>query len=172
MSLHAYQYPDTWVFSDDCPAPPEDWIDTTEKIRLFLEMFLTRTFFNRAIVWKTRYLRYNKAFAVPPQSTCRIITCVEELKRIDRFVRLSCQGSGHMSILFVPLHPQAFAKEIIERKLYGHPQSMKIGTYKKGDPLDRNQGQHIEFLQSDIFNAGEHLFTFHHDAEYLYEIFR
>ena len=77
-----------------------------------------------------------------------------------------------MSVLFVPEKPTEFLRQILKQGHYGEPILVSIGTGNNDDPLRFNSNRNVDFIESDLFHPGESIFTFTHDAQYLYEIFR
>ena len=173
MSLKANEYPDIWRFSKDCPSPPRNvnWVASNIKVKKFINVFLTQTYFGKIIFW--RYPSYAGAgyFINDKTSEYYLLNCLTEADRLRYAIEKQAE-TGHLSVFFVPLSPDDFIKEILCDGHYGKHKEIVIGLHNSDDPLDWEHGQNIAFIESDIFNDGERIFTFSHDAEYLYEIFR
>ena len=79
--------------------------------------------------------------------------------------------TGHLSVLFAPLESDLFFSKILKTKHYGQACNIEIGTEKPDDPFSFKKGCSFSFLESPVFENYNKIFTFSHDAEYLYEIF-
>lgn len=173
MPLKAHEYPDVWVFSDDCPSPPKDsgWVEDKVRVGTFIDTFFMPQFFGRIVLW--RYPRYAGAdyFIDTSTSDYRMIDYLPEAEHI-RFGIKDLALVGHLSVFFVPLSTEIFLAKILSFGHYGKPQDVVLGSGNMNDPLDRKGGQDIAFLESDVFRSGHRIFTFSHDAQFLYEIFR
>jgi len=77
-----------------------------------------------------------------------------------------------MSVYFIPESPDKFLDEILAKKYYGKPMPITLGTGKDNDPLGFSNTVDLEFFESEFFKNVKRMFTFSHDAQYLYEIFR
>ena len=175
MTIKANQYPDAWEFSEACPSPPANYLSSHDKVSAFLDVFLTSEFFGRIVVLKTQGLGNMSAYRIAKKGERHIV--IESLEEASRpLLRLSitssCTGRGHMNIFFVPKDAEAFLRNVTEVGHYGKAEPVTIGTEDKWDPLDHSRGQDVRFLLSDVFRKGERIFSFSHDADYLYEIFR
>jgi len=173
MTLRANEYPDVWEFSDECPSPPPDY-PTENKVAAFLDIFLTPQFFGRIIVWNRgfKYLANYRAYGMGKNVRYRKIDWLPEAIKLRPHIANSCEGSGHMSVFFVPECLEEFLNRITAHGHYGKPRSIIIGTGTQDDPLYFSGREDVGFLESDLFHNGECIFTFSHDAQYLYEIFR
>ena len=173
MSLKANEYPDVWEFSDKYPFPPKklNWVTSKVKVKKFVDVFLTQSYFNKIIFW--RYPSYTGAdyFITTKTSEFHLLECLTEAERL-RYAIESQAETGHLSVFFVPLSPNLFLEEILYDGHYGKHKEILIGTKESDDPLNWEYGQDIAFIESDLFNDGERIFTFSHDAECLYDIFR
>lgn len=173
MALIANEYPDVWEFSNECPSPKNypTWVEANVRARKFVETFLLPQFFGRVIIWgNSRFNR--KVYDFEKGKEYRIIDWQPEAEKLKYFIGNSCEGGGHFTALFVPLKPDLFLEEVLSEGHYGKPQRVTIGTKDRDDPLDWKHGQDIAFLESDIFRKGHRIFTFSHDAQFLYDIFR
>ena len=170
--LNSNRYPDSWVFSDDCPSPKNipTWVDAKVKVKEFVDIFLSQQFFKKLIFW--RYPEYAGAsYFIDSESEYRLVDYLFEAEEV-RYGIEDLALKGHLSVLFVPLDPDTFVKKVINRGHYGAPRQIIVGDQNDDDPLEWQHGQDITFLESNVFKDGERIFTFLHDAEYLYEIFR
>lgn len=171
MVLRANEYPPMWQFSKECPAPPPStWFPAEIRATAFFAIFLAPKFFDRIVIWGTRELSNRRLFKIDRKIGYRVITTIEKALAHRSAIEYACVGAGHMSILFVPQHVDEFLQQVNKLHHYGEPTLIKIGTENGIDPLGNDQD--IDFLESNLFHSGEHIFTFSHDADYLFEIFR
>ena len=160
------------------PSWDPDSIDTfirnsvasEDVVNTFLSLFLDPKYFGRIIVWKTRYLRNSKAYKFSKDKNYYVIDSNEEGKKLKRSLFGSSFSHGHMSVLFVPKNTDSFLNELMATGFYEPPVDVSIGTGQADDPLDLSHGQDVTFLSSDLFAKDESVFTFSHDAQYLYVI--
>ena len=175
MALQANEYPPKWETSNEYPSPPQGvWFPAEIRVAAFFSIFCNPQFFNRIVIWMShpKCLMNHKAYKIDKKTGYRVITVLEKALGLRYAIENSCIGAGHMSILFVPNNADEFSSLVRTLKHYGNPKTITIGTGSKEDPLNLSLKQDIKFLESNLFHAGEHIFTFSHDAEYLYEIFR
>jgi len=173
MVLRANEYPDVWEFSDENPAPPPDY-PSENRVTAFLNIFLTPQFFGRIVIWNRgfKYSRKYRIYGIDKGVSHRIIDWLPEAIELKPYLADSCEGGGHLSILFVPKSQQEFLKQIMKRGHYGKPKEISIGSGNDDDPFSHSDEQDVAFLESSLFHTGERIFTFSHDAQFLYEIFR
>lgn len=172
MILNARIYETAWVFSKECPAPPDDY-PSEDKVAEFLDIFLRPEFFGKIVVWKTSALRNSGDYRIPKRGERHIvITSLGEAASLKNSLRLSSDYKGHISVLYVPVNYYRFVNEILKSGHYGQGKSTTIGTNEGKYQLHDSDGQDLSFFLSDVFCRGEHIFAFSHDAEYLFEILR
>ena len=173
MPLKAREYPDVWVFSNDCPSPPKDsgWVEDKVRIRTFIETFFMPQFFGRIVLWRHPSYAGADYFIDTSTSDYRVINYLPEAEQL-RFGIEDLALSGHLSVFFVPLSTESFREKILSYGHYGKPQDIIMGSQDLNDPLDWKHGQDVALLESDTFRSGHRIFAFSHDAEFLYEIFR
>jgi hypothetical protein len=160
-----------WQFSKECPAPPPGtWFPAEIRAAAFFAIFLAPRFFDRIVIWGTHELSNRRAFKIDRKIGYRVITTIEKALAHRRAIEDACVGAGHMSILFVPRNIDEFLQQVNDLYHYAKPTSITIGTGGGTDPLGDDQD--IAFLESNLFHNGDHIFTFSHDADYLFEIFR
>ncbi|MBN1846653.1 MAG: hypothetical protein JW810_13290 [Sedimentisphaerales bacterium] len=170
--IKAVIYENAWVFSEDSPAPPDDY-PSQDKVEVFLDIFLTPKHFGRIVVWKNSNLRNSGDYRIPKKGEHHIVIgSLADAVKLRGPLRLSSDYKGDMSILYVPMNASLFLNEILKCGHHAQGKSTTIGTGEGEFQLHLANGQDVGFLLSDVFNSGEHIFTFTHDAEYLLEIFR
>jgi hypothetical protein len=171
MALYANEYPDIWVFSNERPSPKSipTWVDARSRVHEFVGVFLTAEFFGRILIWE-----HKSWFARISHCTICGFCVLDHLAeaQLTRHAIESCSETGHMSVLFSPLKPDLFLKRIIESGRYGKPCRIEIGTGGSGDPFAFKHGYDFSFLESLFLEDWVKIFTFSHDAQALYEIFR
>lgn len=169
MSLKANEYPSVWEFSDENPSPKNypTWVDARVRVRKFVDVFLRPQFFGRIVIWgKKSWFTDRCNFGKIVNGFC----VLDDLSQVE-LIRYPIENSaetGHFSVLFVPLSADIFLEKILESRHYGEFKLVTIETRN----LYWEHGQDITFLESESFRDGERIFTFSHDAQYLYEIFR
>jgi hypothetical protein len=159
MEVKAKEYPDVWEYSDEYPVPSKElgWVPEKEKIKEFVDIFLKDEFFLKIVFWRYQAGSY--------QVIDSLIQARSYREHIEREVL-----TGHCSVLFLSASPERFALSILKSGHYGIPRTINIGSGGKNDPFDKAQGQDVTFITSKMFSNCEKIFTFSHDAEYLYEI--
>ena len=176
LSIRANEYPNVWEFSDECPSPPKNstWVPANIRVKAFLDIFLLPQFFRKIIIWNrgSEYLGNFKIYGLKKKDKYLLVDWLYEAERLKLYLADSCEGSGHMSVYFVPQSPSEFLSKILAKKHYGKSKSITLGTGKSNDPLGFADMTDLNFLESDLFKNVERMFTFSHDADYLYEIFR
>jgi hypothetical protein len=174
LALKANEYPDCWIFSNDCPSPPKDsgWVSDKKKVRHFVDVFLLPQFFGEIVIWEYYRLVTSRYFTRGTNENYKIIDYLPEAEQF-RFAIEGHTVTGHMSVLYIPLSPDIFLKRVLAQKSYGKPREILIGKeVDNGYPFDCRHGQNIDFIMSKVFKEGDRIFAFSHDAEFLYEIFR
>lgn len=170
--LDAKVYENSWIFSENQPSPPEGY-PSEDKVVVFLDNFLSKEHFGKIVVWKNSCLRNSSSYEMPKKGEHHIvISNLERAIKLRDVLRVSSDYKGHMSILYVPINSSLFLEKIVKYGHYAQGKSTTIGTGEGEYQLRRFDGQDVGFLLSDVFCKGEHIFTFSHDAEYLFEIFR
>ncbi len=147
-----------------------DSIQCEDVVNTFLSLFIDPKYFGRIIVWNTRFLRNSKAYRFPNDKNYYVIDSDEDAKKLKRSLFESSFSHGHMSVLFVPKNTVPFLDALIATDFYGPPVVVSVGTGHDDDPLHLSHGQDVTFLSSDLFAKNESVFTFSHDAQYLYVI--
>ena len=171
MIANAKIYENAWVTTNECPAPPDDY-PSEDKVVVFLDIFFRPEFFGRIVVWKNSALRNSGDYRMAKKGERHIvIDSLEEATRLKNSFRLSSDQKGHISVFYMPANNALFLNEILKRGHYAQGEPITIGT-DEGEYRLRSDGQDVSFLLSDVFCKGEHIFTFSHDAEFLFEIFR
>ena len=169
--LKAIRYPDIWKFSNECPSPKDipTWVDAKDKICEFTTAFLTPQFFKKLIFWL--YPEYAGAgYFIEKGSDFHVIDYLYEAEEV-RYGIENLSLKGHLCVLFVPINSGAFTERILSTGHYGEPKQVVIGDQSKNDPLDWEHGQSLDLFNSSLFSNCNRIFTFSHDAEFLYEIF-
>jgi hypothetical protein len=167
--LQAQQYPDVWTFSNECPCPPENYPKEC-RVDTLIDSFLMPEFFGRIVIWPTT-ADIRKVFSIAENKGYRVIDNVAEAQQLRRKLKLICEG-GHMQVLFVPKSSGDFLKKLLSMGHYGQASEVLLGSGKTDDPLHDRPNYKIKFLESVLFESGESIFAFSHDAEFLYVIER
>ncbi|MHC4464556.1 MAG: hypothetical protein ACYS91_18140 [Planctomycetota bacterium] len=139
-------------------------------VNTFLSLFFDPKYFGKIIVWNTPFLTNSKSYKFPNDKNYYVIDSDEEGKKLKRSLFESSFSRGHMSVLFVPKDTVSFLDALMATDFYGPPVDVSIGTGQNDDPIGLSYGQDLTFLSSDLFAKDESVFTFSHDAEYLYVI--
>ncbi len=173
MSLKALEYPDIWQFSDEYPSPKNipTWADAKDRVREFVDWFLRPQFFGKIVIWEHQnWFAYRNVTEKGEGGFC----VFDHLPKAELYrgpIESDCE-TEHLSVLFAPLRPELFLSKILESGHYGKPCTIEIGTGNAGDPLKGEKYRNVSFLESDAFKNYTRVFTFFHDAQFLYEIIR
>lgn len=172
MTLWANEYPDIWQFSDEHPSPKNHptWADAKVRVREFVDIFLQHQFFGKIVIWEHRNWFENRNITEKKEGGFCVLDYLPKAELVRHPIE-SYSETGHLSVLFAPLESELFLSKILEHKHYGQPFKIKIGTGKSDDPFSFKKKYDFSFLESAVFRNYKKIFTFSHDAEFLYEIF-
>ena len=172
MTLFANEYSDIWQFSDECPSPMNypTWADADVRVHEFVDIFLKPQFFGKIIIWEHKNWFTRHKVGKMENGFC-VLDYLPEAEMVQLSIE-SYNKTGHLSILFIPLEPKLFLSEILKSKHYKKPCKIEIGTGKSDEPFCCKDGYDFSFIESLVSTNDKRIFTFSHDAEFLYEIFR
>lgn len=137
-----------------------------------MDVFLSIEYFKKTVVWGV-VPWFDKYLAEKAKRYgFFLFDNLEEAKKYRYFLEDYSSGGGHLNILSVPTNVDSFWKVIKSEGHYGEYCWVEFGGGKPNDPLKGLMNRDVRFLESDVFERGEHIFTFSHDAQYLYEILR
>lgn len=169
MALKANEYPDIWQFSEATPSPPSDY-PKKKRVNALVDVFLQPQFFGKIVIWEHKNWFVNKKTIGKIKNGFLVMDYLPEAELV-RYPIVSCSEAGHLSVLFAPLKSDLFLSKILEYGHYGKPCMIEMGTGKLDDPFRLKHGYDFSFVESEVFRSYEKIFTFSHDAEFLYEIF-
>jgi hypothetical protein len=173
MSLKAHEYPDIWQFSDEHPSPKNipTWADATDRVREFVDWFLRPQFFGKIVIWENQNWFAHRNITEKGEGGFCVFNHLTKAELFRGPIE-SYSETGHLSMLFAPLRPELFLSKILETEHYGTPCTIEIGSGNADDPLIGEKYRDAAFLESDAFKNYTRVFTFFHDAQFLYEIIR
>ena len=140
-------------------------------MEVFVNTFLQQSFFAKIVVWEKKSWFTNRCPFGKMVDDFRVLDHLPEVEMVKSPI-ISESKTGHLSVLFATLEPKLFLSKILEYGHYGKPCKIEIGTGKTDDPFSFKHGCDLSFLESTVFKNYRRIFTFSHDAQFLYEIFR
>jgi hypothetical protein len=153
------QYADIWSPAV-APAPPDGWRRPELRVEEFMDCLLTPEFFDRLVVWNTRFLRNRRQFGIGRKQEFVPLT-LNEAGAKWLAVQKACYSHGHLSILCLPKNTDAFRTRILASGYYADGVQVALGGYPVADAERRLLA---------FFAEGDVIFTFSHDADSLYEV--
>lgn len=167
MQLSAREYPDMWEFSNERPCPPSNY-SKSDKVDIFIQTFLKDNYIGRVVIFNKKIL--SQIFRGKEYRSVVLVEKRDILRLQNTFPNI-CRRN-FLSAVFVPTRPSQFLQELLMYGHYGNPASISIGDGSDSDPLNNGERECRLSSISELFNKGETLFSFSHDADFLYEIFR
>lgn len=168
--IKAIEYEAFGLEDEDISNTNIKYFDPDAIVGRFLYLFLQEENFNKIIVInKYKYLRNRKEYGIDRETPCRIFKDRQEVS--EEVVKRSCISHGHLSILFVPNKRTHFFNQYFQIGFFKAGKSLEIGTGLKGDLFGISYlSTLLECLQVAELQRGDLIYTFSHDANYLYEI--
>jgi hypothetical protein len=156
-----------WEFSNEHPSPPLRY-PTTNRVTILINTFLQDKYFGRVLLVKKKILgnMFRKS-----DNNYIVLTKKEDILRLGNQLSEKCQRD-FLSVIFVPVNPENFLNDLLAKGHYGQPTRILVGDSSIADPLGSDDRVEKMLFLENSFESGEILFSFSHDADYLYQIFR
>ncbi len=141
-----------------------------EVVDSFLGLFLRPDTFGRIVIVRTPFLRNRKEYRIARGDNCRVLLSRDEAERLKKQIRASCISHGHLSILFVPADSDSFLTELLGTGYYITPEEVSVGAGPTHGACEVSLCESVDILALDIFGKSKSVFTFSHDAQFLFVI--
>ncbi len=159
-SLPALEYD---LFADDESRPSEDMV------REIVQLFLTPTYFSRAVILRSPFLRNRALLHLLGDHPFRVVTGGAVIDVAD-WVR-GCHSQGHLSVWFLPKESSRLEAEIEKKFRLGQSREVILGGPDLNGPLGAGQQDSLEsLLDSGELRGSDAAFSLSHDGERIFRV--